>query len=118
MLLMMAVALFVIGYFFAAALGIHALAAADPEPLGASVGLWLFASVGFVLSLFSYTYSVARFRRSPGSLAAFFTAAFCAASLCAGLALVHVGVSQVLSFGLSALAVASVAFVAPLCSAA
>jgi hypothetical protein len=110
--------LFLVGYVCAAALGAQVLANADPEPLGASVGLALFAVAGFVVSVFAYRASAASSNRSPRVLAYFCTGALCGLFLFAGLAITHFGFGQGISLGVGASALLAVAIFTPLLSAA
>jgi len=110
--------IFVAGYICGTLLGVYALASADPEPLGAAVTLSRLAAAGVVASSIAYTFSVARFQRSPSKLAALLAGALSAGVFFAVLSLMHLGVNQeplVVGALLSALLLA---FVAPICSAA
>lgn len=115
----MSALLFIVGYVIAATCGVHTLAATDPEPLGASVSLSLFAAAGFFVSLFTYTASLTSFSRSPRSLASFCTGAASAIALFAGLALTrYLGGGMAASLGAAAFSLIAIAALSPLCSRA
>ena len=114
----MSALLFVVGYILAAVLGVHVLSSTDPEPLGASAGLSLFAAAGFIVALFVYTFSITSFSRAPRPLASFCAGALCAACLFAFLALTgYLDMGHGISIGIAATALVAVAALAPLCSA-
>jgi hypothetical protein len=109
---------FIAGYFGVAIFGVRAIVATDPEPLGASISLWLFALAGVVVASVTYSASASWWRRSPRKFAALFAGALCAAVFFAGLSLTHFGFGLTAPFCAAAIALQFVALIAPLCSAA
>ena len=92
---------FLISYCCVAVLCAHALAKADPEPLGASVVLYALVVVSAILFPIAYGLTAEWSNRIPTKIGEFVTGAVCALGFFGSLALIHPSNNFVLSLAIA-----------------